>query len=107
MPYRLAGPCAVPGCPHKGTTRGRCAEHAATTLRQQEAARGTRQTRGYDAAWYRLVARKKRETPFCVLCGATEDLTGDHIVPLSRGGQSVYENIRILCRPHNSSKGAR
>jgi hypothetical protein len=38
--------CAQPGCPTLGTTR-RCDQHRA----QVEQARGTRQQRGYDAAY--------------------------------------------------------
>jgi HsdM N-terminal domain/HNH endonuclease len=32
------------------------------------------------------------------------DLTGDHRVPLSRGGTSTLENVQVLCRRHNSAK---
>jgi 5-methylcytosine-specific restriction endonuclease McrA len=40
-------------------------------------------------------------------CSVTVDLTIDHIVPLSRGGTDDLENLRFLCRPHNSAKGDR
>lgn len=40
-------------------------------------------------------------------CGCTEDLTIDHIVPLSRGGTDDLSNFRFMCRKHNSSKGDR
>lgn len=43
----------------------------------------------------------------CVECGATEDLSLDHIFPYSRGGQDTVENLRVLCKPCNSAKGAR
>lgn len=43
----------------------------------------------------------------CVTCGATEDLTLDHIHPRSRAGNDSDKNLRTLCRPCNSSKGAR
>jgi hypothetical protein len=43
----------------------------------------------------------------CALCGRTDDLTRDHIVPLSRGGTNARSNLRILCRPCNSAKRAR
>lgn len=43
----------------------------------------------------------------CEQCGAREDLTVDHIVPISKGGKSTYANTRLLCRPCNSRKGAR
>lgn len=34
-------------------------------------------------------------------------LTGDHIVPLSKGGGRGRENVQLLCLRHNSSKQAR
>lgn len=36
-----------------------------------------------------------------------EDLTGDHIVPWSKGGQSTKENCQILCFTCNTKKGAK
>jgi len=49
----------------------------------------------------------ERDGHACVLCGATEDLTLDHIRPWSLGGPDTYSNLRVLCRSCNSSKGAR
>jgi hypothetical protein len=49
----------------------------------------------------------QRDGHRCVDCGATEDLTLDHIYPWSLGGPDTYENLRLLCRPCNSRKGAR
>lgn len=43
----------------------------------------------------------------CRTCGTDEDLTLDHIWPWSRGGSDEMENLRTLCRPCNSRKGAR
>jgi hypothetical protein len=42
-------------------------------------------------------------------CAETEDLTIDHkIIPWSEGGSSTDpENLQVLCRQHNSSKGTR
>jgi hypothetical protein len=48
-----------------------------------------------------------RDGNTCLECGATDDLTVDHIVPESRGGQLVPENLRTLCRSCNSKKGAK
>lgn len=41
----------------------------------------------------------------CAVCGAIEDLSIDHIIPLSKGGSDEIDNLRILCRTHNSAKG--
>jgi len=46
----------------------------------------------------------ERDQHSCVLCGATEDLTLDHIHPWSKGGPDTYENLRVLCRSCNSRK---
>ena len=37
-------------------------------------------------------------------CDEHLDLTIDHIVPLSKGGGDELENLRFLCRQHNSQK---
>lgn len=42
----------------------------------------------------------------CLGCKALEDLTVDHIVPVSRGGSSDIGNLQTLCRSCNSKKGA-
>lgn len=49
----------------------------------------------------------KRDGHACVRCGATEDLTLDHIHLWSLGGPDTEANLRVLCRSCNSSKGDR
>ena len=41
----------------------------------------------------------------CAYCGRTALLTRDHIVPKSRGGTSEKDNIILVCRCCNESKG--
>jgi 5-methylcytosine-specific restriction endonuclease McrA len=44
----------------------------------------------------------------CVYCGASGGrLTLDHVVPRSRGGDSVWENVVTSCAPCNLRKGNR
>lgn len=44
----------------------------------------------------------------CVYCGTTSGrLTLDHVVPRSRGGDSVWENVVTSCAPCNLRKGNR
>jgi 5-methylcytosine-specific restriction endonuclease McrA len=43
----------------------------------------------------------------CLKCGNTNDLTVDHIVPLSRGGSNYIYNLQPLCKRCNSIKGNR
>lgn len=47
----------------------------------------------------------KRDGGKCIICGATDELHFDHIVPYSKGGTSlVAENIQLLCARHNLEK---
>src|SRR5439155_326644 len=49
-----------------------------------------------------------RDAWTCVYCGATDvRLTLDHVVPRSRGGDSVWENVVTSCAPCNLRKGNR
>jgi hypothetical protein len=44
----------------------------------------------------------------CRLCGCTvtgENIHFDHIIPWSKGGETVLENIQVLCAKHNLAKG--
>lgn len=44
----------------------------------------------------------------CVYCGTSASrLTLDHVVPRSRGGDSVWENVVTACAPCNLRKGDR
>ena len=43
----------------------------------------------------------------CALCGITKEerpLDVDHIIPRSKGGKTVYENLQVLCSKCNRSK---
>jgi 5-methylcytosine-specific restriction endonuclease McrA len=41
----------------------------------------------------------------CVYCGSNEMLTIDHVLPVSRGGKSTFENCVSACKKCNSKKG--
>lgn len=43
----------------------------------------------------------------CQVCGDSESLHIDHIVPVARGGKTDRENLQVLCRFCNISKGAK
>ncbi len=44
----------------------------------------------------------------CVYCGTSGGrLTLDHVVPRSRGGESIWENVVTACAPCNLRKGDR
>ncbi|HET7416713.1 MAG TPA: HNH endonuclease [Solirubrobacterales bacterium] len=49
-----------------------------------------------------------RDSWTCQYCGSTKSgLTVDHVIPRSRGGLSVWENIVAACPPCNRRKGNR
>jgi 5-methylcytosine-specific restriction endonuclease McrA len=59
----------------------------------------------------RKITRKAvlaRDAYTCQYCGReAAGLTVDHVIPRSRGGQSVWENIVASCAPCNRKKGNR
>jgi 5-methylcytosine-specific restriction endonuclease McrA len=60
--------------------------------------------RGYDRHWQRVAAAAIANQPYCTNCGSQSDLTGDHVIPVSRGGLSTRANCQVLCRPCNARK---
>lgn len=42
----------------------------------------------------------------CQYCGSTRQLTLDHVIPVSRGGRTTWENLVTSCAPCNVRKGA-
>lgn len=53
-----------------------------------------------DRAKRYILSRDKK----CLICGSTSDLTIDHIVPISNGGDNSITNLQCLCRKCNSIK---
>jgi hypothetical protein len=49
----------------------------------------------------------ERDGHRCTNCGAIDNLQVDHRWPVALGGGDEIENLCTLCRPCNSSKGAR
>lgn len=47
----------------------------------------------------------KRDGYRCQYCGATDNLTLDHVIPKSRGGSSTWDNLVTACKTCNSKKG--
>jgi 5-methylcytosine-specific restriction endonuclease McrA len=48
-----------------------------------------------------------RDSWTCQYCGTGTHLTVDHVVPRSRGGATIWENIVTSCAPCNRRKGNR
>jgi 5-methylcytosine-specific restriction endonuclease McrA len=52
------------------------------------------------------VYKRLKKMP-CVVCGSSEKIEVDHILPLSRGGAHSINNLQPLCRFCNASKGSK
>ncbi len=52
--------------------------------------------------------QKEQELPrVCVFCGATEDLSTEHLIPKHRGGSDSPDNLVLSCLRCNTSRGAK
>jgi len=50
----------------------------------------------------------QRDQGKCVICGASDELHFDHILPFSKGGTSEMSvNVQLLCARHNLAKSAK
>ena len=54
--------------------------------------------------WRDLI--KARDQHRCAYCGATEELTIDHVRPRSRGGETNASNCVTACLACNQAKGS-
>lgn len=48
-----------------------------------------------------------RDGYVCQYCGNPANLTIDHVIPLSRGGRTTWDNVVTACRSCNGRKGNR
>ncbi len=48
-----------------------------------------------------------RDKFMCQFCGSNDDLTFDHLIPRSRGGQTTWGNVVAACSPCNLRKGSK
>jgi 5-methylcytosine-specific restriction endonuclease McrA len=54
-----------------------------------------------------VFSRDKYECQYCGASPGTPNLTFDHVLPRSRGGTTVWENIVTCCLPCNAKKGSK
>jgi 5-methylcytosine-specific restriction endonuclease McrA len=57
-----------------------------------------------EADWLSLLDRHRHR---CAYCGGAGPLSVEHVIPVTRGGRHTLGNIVPVCKPCNSSKGAR
>jgi 5-methylcytosine-specific restriction endonuclease McrA len=96
--------------------RGRCSscapEHERRRSRARRARKGSTSQRGYGSGWQTLVTLAIQAQPWCMYCHTRgsqgNPLTGDHRIPVSKGGtaRSVADVI-VACRSCNSARGNR
>lgn len=90
--------CVVAGCMN-ATAGSRCAEHERA---HQRARNADPKRKAYRDPAYRAIPLGG----VCACCGSTEDLTRDHVHPLTlRPASRSTEWIQLLCRSCNGSKG--
>lgn len=66
--------------------------------------------RGVKPPFWNVIRRLalERDGHQCQVCGSGSDLSVHHIIPLSAGGDSTLENLRVLCHPcHQKEHGHR
>ena len=93
-------PCLDCGTPADGP---RCDEHTVDT-------KASATDRGYDWAWAKLSRRARKLQPWCLDCGATEDLQADHSPEAwqrKESGKAIrLVDIDVVCGPCNRRRGA-
>lgn len=109
---RRRRPCLVCGTLTRNPSR--CDVDQARWEAARDAARGSATARGYGSQYQRaaaqvLAAHRAEHGDWCPgwrRAGHwTEDLTADHIIPVSQGGGPGAANLRVLCRSCNSARG--
>ena len=49
----------------------------------------------------------KKHGKTCLNCGTTENISLDHVIPVSKGGMNDISNLQPLCKSCNSKKGSK
>ena len=97
---KFNSPCLYCGVISRGSVCRQCkAAIESKDIKRQE------RNRAYDYEWQKMSRLARKIQPWCSRCGSKNDLTADHILSLANGGSNILENIMILCRRCNSSKG--
>ena len=63
-----------------------------------------RQLKNYQKIFKQLCHKYKFS---CVQCGKKDNLSIDHITPVSKGGADEFSNLQLMCMPCNRKKGSK
>jgi 5-methylcytosine-specific restriction enzyme A len=105
-------PCLHPRCPvNVPAGVSRCPKHQAEHNSRDLSLRGSASSRGYDADWQKLEARKLEADPWCERHKRRNVLRRaqlvDHVVALADGGARLaWDNLESLCRSCHGYKTA-
>lgn len=99
------------GCLYKDTRHTTNYKHGLsnTTAYKRTKGRERREMKlSLDSEWTPLMELCLRDyQPVCVVCGSTDRLSTDHVLPLSKGNGLYPGNAVTLCSRHNSIKHAK
>lgn len=56
---------------------------------------------------FRVLEKYGFKCHYCGVSASVRSLEMDHVIPISRGGHNVFENLVPACRPCNGGKGTR
>jgi 5-methylcytosine-specific restriction endonuclease McrA len=82
-------------CPRLTASGSRCPSCES----KRQSSRNARRVH-YHGPWQTIRKAVLATARSCSVCGTTEDLTVDHVIPRRLDG-----GVGVLCRHHNSSKG--
>ena len=106
MPFAWKRPCSTPGCPNTARHGYKCDRCREAGRRAREERRPSASARGYGSSAWRGSARAQVERqPYCGICGRTDNLVADHVIPKGSGGSDEDDNLQTLCVGCNTRKG--
>jgi len=100
MGKKFLSPCLYCGVLARGGTCKDCLN----AIQSKDPKRRERNKK-YNYEWNKISRLARQIQPWCSRCGSQKDLTADHILSLANGGNNILENVMVLCRRCNSSKG--
>jgi 5-methylcytosine-specific restriction endonuclease McrA len=80
-------------------------KHYEKAVQRSQAAKLRRSRKNFSKAEFKKIG--ERNGYKCMFCGTHQDLELDHIVPFSKGGTDEIENLQLLCKKCNISKGTK